>query len=142
QLRERLRLPTEERIVLAAAGLLHEVGYLINYERHHHHSYHIIMHGNLRGLSPKERELVANVARYHRRSTPKLSHDNFARLLPAERATVRRVSAILRLADGLDRTHTQAVKELRVSWRDERLVVGVQADAKPEVDLWSAQEKS
>jgi exopolyphosphatase/guanosine-5'-triphosphate,3'-diphosphate pyrophosphatase len=142
QLQTRLNLPGEERLILQAAGLLHEVGYLINYERHHQHSYHIIMHGNLRGLSPKQRELAANVARYHRRSTPKLSHDNFARLSPPERGTVRRLSAILRLADGLDRTHTQAVKQLRVSWRDDRLIVGLQADVKPEVDLWSAQEKS
>lgn len=142
QLQTRLNLPGEDRLLLEAAGLLHEVGYLINYERHHQHSYHIIMHGNLRGLSPKQRELVANVARYHRRSTPKLSHDNFARLAPTERDMVRRLSAILRLADGLDRTHTQVIKELRASWRDGRLIVGVQADLKPEVDLWSAQEKS
>jgi exopolyphosphatase/guanosine-5'-triphosphate,3'-diphosphate pyrophosphatase len=142
QLRERLHLPAEERLLLQAAGLLHEVGYLINYERHHHHSYHIIMHGNLRGLSPKERELVANIARYHRRSTPKLSHDNYARLTPAERGTVRRLSAILRVADGFDRTHTQHVKALRCLWREGELCIGVVADRKPDVDLWSAAEKS
>src|SRR5262249_52891307 len=79
---------------------------------------------------------------YHRRSTPKLSHENFIRLLPAERATVRRMSAILRLADGFDRTHTQHVKALRCYARNGTISIGVQADEKPEVDLWSAQEKS
>ncbi len=50
-----LQLPAAERLILEAAALLHEVGYLINYEKHHQHSYHLIMHGNLRGLSPKQR---------------------------------------------------------------------------------------
>ena len=63
-LHEKLGLPADERLILEAAGLLHEVGYLINYERHHQHSYHLILHGNLRGLSSRQRELVANVARY------------------------------------------------------------------------------
>lgn len=136
-----LQLPAEERLLLEAAGLLHEVGYLINYERHHHHSYHLIMHGNLRGLSPRQRELVANIARYHRRSTPRLKHENFARLSLAERETVRRLSAILRLASGLDRTHTQRVRVLRCRQVEDKVTLTALADEKPEVDLWSAREE-
>src|SRR5438477_11884734 len=98
QLQGPLQLPSSERLILEAAALLHEVGYLINYEKHHHHSYHMIMHGNLRGLSPQQREIVANIARYHRRSRPKRRHENFRRLLLAEQETVSRLSAILRLA--------------------------------------------
>jgi exopolyphosphatase/guanosine-5'-triphosphate,3'-diphosphate pyrophosphatase len=140
QLRAPLGLPTEERLVLEAAGLLHEVGYLINYERHHQHSYHLILHGNLRGLSSRQRELVANVARYHRGSTPKRKHDNFARLTPADQDTVRRLSALLRLAGALDRTHTQAVQGIRCERRGDEIVLTALADQEPEVDLWSARE--
>lgn len=141
QLQERLRLPSEERTILEAAALLHEVGYLINYEKHHLHSLHMILHGNIRGLSPRQRELVANVARYHRRATPKRRHDSFARLLPSERDTVCRLSALLRLADGFDRTHTQTVKQVRCDWDDDCLVITALADDDPEVDLYSAEEK-
>jgi exopolyphosphatase/guanosine-5'-triphosphate,3'-diphosphate pyrophosphatase len=141
QLQEPLQLPPADRLILEAAALLHEVGCMINYERHHHHSYHLIMNGSLRGLSPKQRELVANVARYHRRAAPKLKHENFARLLPAEKDTVKRLSALLRLADGLDRTHMQRVKSLRCRWTPEQLLVTVSAEQKPEVDLWGAREK-
>jgi exopolyphosphatase/guanosine-5'-triphosphate,3'-diphosphate pyrophosphatase len=142
QLREHLRLPAEDRLLLETAGLLHEVGYLINYERHHHHSYHLILHGNLRGLSPGQRELAANVARYHRRSTPKLKHENYARLQPAERAAVCRLSAILRVADGLDRTHTQHVEGVQCHWRGGQLCISVLAKQRPDVDLWTADDKS
>lgn len=141
QLQGPLQLPPQERLILEAAALLHEVGYLINYEKHHQHSYHMIMHGNVRGLSPQQRELVANVARYHRRSAPKSKHENFARLMPGEKDTVRRLSAILRLADGLDRTHTQRIQSVSCCWREGQLTLVVSADQKPEVDLWGAREK-
>jgi exopolyphosphatase/guanosine-5'-triphosphate,3'-diphosphate pyrophosphatase len=141
QLRGALYLPAEEGLLLEAAALLHEVGYLINYEKHHQHSYHLIMHGNLRGLTPKQRELVANIARYHRKAGPKLKHTNFARLLPSERQTVRRLSAFLRVADGLDRTHTQQIKSIRCRRRKNQIWVIVCAAQRPEVDLWGAQQK-
>jgi exopolyphosphatase/guanosine-5'-triphosphate,3'-diphosphate pyrophosphatase len=141
QLQGPLQLAAPERLILEAAGLLHEVGYLINYAKHHQHSYHLIMHGDLRGLSPKQRELVANLARYHRRAPPKRKHPNFARLLPPERETVRRLSALLRLADGLDRTHRQRIRSVHCDWRDDRLVVTAVADEMPEVDLWGARQK-
>ncbi len=141
QLQGPLGLPPGERLILEAAALLHEVGYLINYEKHHQHSYHLIMHGNLRGLSPRQRELVANVARYHRRAAPKRKHENFARLPPEDQATVRRLSALLRLADGLDRTHMQRVRAVRCDWRGKELVLTLVADQKPEVDTWGAAQK-
>ncbi len=141
QLQGPFQLPAEDALILEAAALLHEVGNLINYEKHHRHSYHLILHGNLRGLSPKQRELVANVARYHRRSEPKKKHEHFARLTPEEQAAVRRLSAILRLADGLDRTHLQLIKTVHLRRYRDRLLVSVAADRLPDVDLWGAEEK-
>lgn len=141
QLHSPLQLAPSDRLLLQAAAILHEVGNLINYEKHHQHSYHLIMHGNLRGLSPQQRELVANVARYHRRSGPKDKHDNFARLSPEDRQTVRKLSALLRVADGLDRTHMQRIEGLRCTLRPGRATVTVESPEMPEVDLWGAQQK-
>lgn len=141
QLRSPLELAPADRPILEAAALLHEVGNLINYEKHHQHSYHLIMHGNLRSLSPQQRELVANVARYHRRSGPKEKHENFARLGPEDRQTVRKLSALLRVADGLDRTHMQRIEGLHCTLRPGRITVTVQAPELPEVDLWGARQK-
>lgn len=141
QLQGPLRLDPDDALILEAAALLHEVGNLINYEKHHQHSYHLILHGNLRGLSPRQRELVANVARYHRRTGPKLKHENFARLTHTERATVRRLSAILRVADGLDRTHMQRIEQIRCACGPGRVRIRVRASSTPDVDFWGAQQK-
>lgn len=141
KLEKPLDLPREERLLLEAAALLHEIGYLINYEKHHRHSYHLIMHGNVRGLSPRQRELIANIARYHRRSGPKKKHAEFARLSEPDRATVRRMSALLRLADGLDRSHMQQIRAIDCHLRGKRLELSLTAQAMPDVDLWGAQQK-
>jgi exopolyphosphatase/guanosine-5'-triphosphate,3'-diphosphate pyrophosphatase len=141
QLQQPLALPASDRLLLQAAALLHEVGYLINYQRHHHHSYHLIMHGNFHGLTARQRELVANIARYHRKAAPKRKHPNFARLSEEDQQTVRRLSALLRLADGLDRTHMQRIKRLRCQVSDRQLVVVVSSDQLPDVDLWGGQQK-
>ena len=139
QLHSLLQLAPGDRLILEAAALLHEVGNLINYEKHHQHSYHLIMHGNLRGLSPQQRELVANVARYHRRSGPKEKHENLARLSAEDRQTVRKLSALLRVADGLDRTHMQRIEGLRCTVRPGRVNLTVQARSCPR---WTCGERS
>ena len=60
-----------ERTLLEAAARLQDVGYLINYDQHHKHSYHLILNSRLEGFQPQELELIANVARYHRGADPK-----------------------------------------------------------------------
>ena len=67
----RLGCSKDDREALADAALLHDVGYHISYERHHKHSYHLILHADLLGLTPSEQVVVANVARYHRGEEPK-----------------------------------------------------------------------
>ncbi|MBI2403354.1 MAG: Ppx/GppA family phosphatase [Gemmatimonadetes bacterium] len=142
QLRDTYRLPDDARDLLQAATLLHDIGYLINHAKHHKHAYHLIMHGDLAGFTAREVELIANVARYHRRALPKRSHQNLARLDREDQRLVRQLAGILRVADGLDRTHTQAVAGVRcqVSGRGARLEV--LASRSPRVELWDAERKA
>jgi exopolyphosphatase/guanosine-5'-triphosphate,3'-diphosphate pyrophosphatase len=140
-LREPFEIPSAGRDILEAAALLHDVGYLVNHAKHHKHAYHLIMHGDLRGFSPGDVELIANVARYHRRAMPKKSHENFARLDRPDRELVRQLSGILRVADGLDRTHAQAIERLEVAVEDGVVRIGTVAPEHPHVDLADAERK-
>ena len=105
-------LTDREREWLEFAALLHDIGSHISYERHHRHSYYLIRNGDLRGFDPDEIEVVALVARYHRRGTPKRSHEEYARLPSPLRKTVRTLASILRVAESLDRSHTQTISSL------------------------------
>jgi exopolyphosphatase/guanosine-5'-triphosphate,3'-diphosphate pyrophosphatase len=141
-LRDAYALPPTGADILRAAALLHDIGYLINHERHHKHAYHLIMHGDLRGFSAREIELIANVARYHRRAFPKKSHPNFARLDRGERRLVRRLAGILRVADGLDRAHGQVVERLRSRSGDGWVRIHATAARDPSIELEDAKRKA
>ncbi|MFG0276222.1 MAG: HD domain-containing protein [Phycisphaerales bacterium] len=130
------------RELLEAAAVLHDVGYLINYSRHHKHSYHLIAHSDMAGYTNRQREIVATVARYHRRSHPKQKHTAYARLSRDDQAIVRRLSALLRIADGLDRTHTQSVRDVRAEVIGPRAIFRVSARDGAEVNIWGAERKA
>lgn len=128
--------------LLRAAALLQDVGYLIDYEKHHKHSYHLILHSRLAGFQPHQLELIANVARYHRGKEPKKKHDNFQRLGGKDQQRVRKLAAILRLAGGFDRSNTQQVREVVVSLTAQETTLRAVANEPPEVDLWAARRRA
>ena len=138
---------SESRRLLEAAGVLHDIGYLVSYTAHHKHSYHLIVHDDLAApelFSPREVELIALIARYHRRAEPRRAHPGFGTLSHEDRDLVRRLAGILRIADGLDRTHTRAVGAVSLSLSPGLITFTVEpaqpgADLDP--DLWGAAAK-
>ncbi|HVX59669.1 MAG TPA: Ppx/GppA phosphatase family protein [Pirellulales bacterium] len=142
QLAEDLGLQPDDRRLLESAAWLQDVGYLINYEKHHKHSYHLILNSRLPGFKPHELELIANVARYHRGKEPKKKHDNFSRLSPKDQQRVRHLAAMLRFSGGLDRSNTQQITSLSVSLDDDDAVLRVVSEEHPEVDIWAALRRA
>jgi exopolyphosphatase / guanosine-5'-triphosphate,3'-diphosphate pyrophosphatase len=114
QLVDGLHLDAGDRRLLESAAMLHDIGYYIAYDRHHRHSYHLILHSGLPGLTRRETSMVAAIARYHTKALPKRSHESWAAIEPADRATVRQLAAILRIADGLDRGRGARVRSVVV----------------------------
>jgi exopolyphosphatase/guanosine-5'-triphosphate,3'-diphosphate pyrophosphatase len=141
----RLGSEQNERQLLADAALLHDVGYHINYDKHHKHSYHLILHADMLGMSPEEQVTIANVARYHRGSEPKKKHPNFGQLDRSIRQRIVRLAAILRVADGFDRGHVGAIEKIKVRWMDRALRLTAVPNLKARnirLDLWGATRKS
>ena len=141
----RLGCAPGDRATLADASLLHDVGYHINYDRHHKHSYHLIVHAELLGIDPAEQVVIANVARYHRGAAPKKKHRNFGALDKALRDRIVRLAALLRVADGLDRGHVGAVGELGIRWVQRAIRVTpkpARENAPIRLELWGGHRKS
>jgi exopolyphosphatase/guanosine-5'-triphosphate,3'-diphosphate pyrophosphatase len=142
---ERLGCTESDRATLSDAALLHDVGYHINYDRHHKHSYHLIVHAELLGIAPAEQVAIANVARYHRGAAPKRKHENFGPLDKPLRESIERLSAILRVADGFDRGHVGAVADVKVRWLQRAIRITAMPAHPNEpmrLDLWGAHRKS
>ena len=135
----------DERLLLEAAALIHDVGQLVSYRRHHHHSFQLIMHAERLHFSARDRLIVALISRYHRKSGPSRKDEDYAALPPEERAIVRRLSGVLRVADGLDRGHTAIIDSLATTLTEERLVVSVvprYAGADLALECWGAARKA
>jgi exopolyphosphatase/guanosine-5'-triphosphate,3'-diphosphate pyrophosphatase len=144
-LAEKLGAGDEERAILEAAALLHDVGQLVSYRKHHKHSYQLIMHGERLPFSPRERQMVALISRYHRRRGPRKKHAEFAALTKADQAVVRRLSGMLRIAEGLDRGHSAIVEKVALEVCPTRLTVKAiprYAEADLSLECWGAQEQA
>jgi exopolyphosphatase/guanosine-5'-triphosphate,3'-diphosphate pyrophosphatase len=139
---ERFDVPADARELLTAGALLHDIGYMINHAKHHKHAYHLILHGDLQGFTQREIDVIANVARYHRKAFPRKRHENFARLDRGDRRLVRVLAGILRVADGLDRTHTQRVTGVTCEVRRGQIRLSLQAPSDPRVEIWDAERKA
>lgn len=135
------RLGQQERCWLEYAAVLHDIGYLINPRQHHKHAYYLIKHSGLGGLTADEIEVVANVARYHRRALPAFKHEGFGSLSPRLKGVVKILAALLRIADGLDRTHFAVVQTVTVK-RGKTMTIEAVVSGDAEMELWAAKNRA
>ena len=137
--RGRHGLGPREREWLEYGALLHDIGTHIGYERHHKHSHYLIRHGGLRGFEPAEIETIALIARYHRQAVPKKSHPEMAGITREGRQMVATLSAMVRLAEGLDRSHGQVVDGLSVTGRGSQMTLRLRTTGDAELEIWAAE---
>jgi exopolyphosphatase/guanosine-5'-triphosphate,3'-diphosphate pyrophosphatase len=132
------RLSDRVREWVEFAGLLHDIGGHIAYVGHHKHSYYLVRNGGLRGFEPEEIEAIALMARYHRRGRPRKSHSALSSLSPGARRAVQVGAAVLRLAESLDRSHSQVIDELELQEATDRFRLVVRAHGPVELERWAA----
>jgi exopolyphosphatase / guanosine-5'-triphosphate,3'-diphosphate pyrophosphatase len=143
QLESDLSLPTEGREWLEFAARLHDIGHHIGHRDHHRHSYYLIANGDLMGLRADEIEIIAQIARYHRKAVPKESDETYAALPKSARRAVRTLSAILRVADGLDRSHYGVVRSVSVTRSGGRLILQLQTEGDDaELEIWESRRRA
>jgi exopolyphosphatase / guanosine-5'-triphosphate,3'-diphosphate pyrophosphatase len=142
QTQELHRFRTGERELLEYAALLHEVGMHVSYQDHQKHSYYLISHAGLRGFTGDQVAVMANVARYYRKATPSDEHENFASLHDAQKDIVQKLSAVLRIADALDRGRRRAVRDVGVEVRDGEVRFQVRLRGEAGVELAAASKRA
>ncbi|MCX6650212.1 MAG: Ppx/GppA phosphatase family protein [Methanomassiliicoccales archaeon] len=130
-----------ERELLRHAAFLHDVGDFISYNDHHLHSQYIINHAELLGFSSREVQIMANLAKYHRKRMPKERSVDLRGLDDADKMAVVRLSTLLRMAESLDRSHSNLVQSVRfskVTKGSVRLIVTASGD--PQLEMWRLEE--
>lgn len=135
-------LRPEQRDILLAASLLHDIGQFINYSKHHKHSYYLIKHSELTGFNETEVELIANIARYHRRAHPSKKHPEYAALTAGQQQVVTKLSALLRIADAFDRSHRSLVSGLECHLEQSCVRIDLSVQEPLSLELWAFEQKS
>jgi len=103
----------------------------------------LILNGQLPGLDREEVRWIATIARFHRGAAPKPSQGSLAAFEPGDRDRILSLIAILRVADGLDRSNQSLVRRLRLVRENGRVEIELDASAgKPILELWAAQRRA
>ena len=124
------------------AAILHDIGKYMNIKNHYKHSYNIINASDIMGLNERETCIVANIARYHSRELPSEDNRGYRILSNEDKVLVSKLTAIIRIADALDRSHAQKVEEMEILFKGNELTVTVSGKNAILIDEWTFIKKS
>ncbi len=132
------------RELLEYAALVHDIGTFLSHSNHQKHAYYLVRYSDLLGFDDTEIDVIANVALYHRKGLPKKSHSNLAELNRSQRRRVSVLAAILRVAEGLDRSHLGLVQDIRLELAGgpSRFVLTIVHTGDCALERWGVQNNS
>ena len=121
-------LGKRERVLAQCIAILHDCGKYISLSEAADCSYTIIMSSEILGLSHKERELIATTVEFNRK--PVEPYDNLSdRFSREEYLTILKLLAILKVANALDRSHKQKIKNVSMRVKDKELYIYIEANS-------------
>lgn len=118
-------LSQRERLLLQIAAILHDTGKYISVEEQGESCYNVITGTEIIGLSHMEQMIVANIAKYN---TDEFEYDDILQqgMNQEMGMVILKLTAILRICNALDRTHSQKCKKLKVALNKQELVLTTQ----------------
>lgn len=132
-----------ERLLIQIAALLHDCGKYISMGNVSECSYQIIMSTEIIGLSSLERKMIAYAVRYN--TTAFVYYDEIQMLgAGIDRESyikIAKMTAILRLANAMDRSHCQKVKGIKTVLKDRELQMVMDSSQDISLELGLLQDK-
>jgi exopolyphosphatase/guanosine-5'-triphosphate,3'-diphosphate pyrophosphatase len=125
--------------LLEAAAYLHDVGHFVSNTGHHKHSYYVVSNSDMAGFTERERLLIAGLCRYHRKSLPNPLHQAYQSLSVEERRMLLMMIPILRIADNLDRSREQRVRDVECRLRDGEVLLQIGSRGDFDLAQWGAE---
>lgn len=135
-------LGERHRLLLKISAILHDIGKHVNLRKHYFYSYRLIISSDMMGFSEVEKHIIANVAFYHSKGVPSETDASFANLIPNQKVTVSKLSAIIRLADAIDRSHRQKVSHADAVLRGDELIITVTSSEDMSLEGWTFADKA
>ncbi|MDR0456108.1 MAG: HD domain-containing protein, partial [Treponema sp.] len=131
-----------QRMMLETAAILHDIGAFIKASGHNKHGQYIVANSEIFGLPRDEQDIIANVIRYHRGDSPSEADIEYISIPREERILVLKMASILRVADALDRGHSQHIQNITIDRRAETIVLHAQGGYDISLELMGVEEKA
>jgi len=135
-------LTRQDRLLLRAAAILHDIGKYVNIRLHAHYSHELIMGTDLPGFSASDKRVIALIACLHSGDSFDLTPTMTGGLPPQELARTAKLGAILRLADAMDRSYRQKIGKCKASLKGRELLVQVQSRQDLDLEEWIFDSKA
>jgi exopolyphosphatase/guanosine-5'-triphosphate,3'-diphosphate pyrophosphatase len=133
-------LGAAEREWLHYAALLHDVGAFLSYNSHHAHTYYIISNAELLGFDQTELSIIAATALFHRKAFANPKRPEFATLDRGSQKIVHKLSLLLRMAENLNRGHTNVVRHASLHTAGRKKIrLAIHAAGDCQLELWGVQ---
>jgi len=133
-------LRPQDREVLWAASMLHDVGMAIDYNDHHRHGSYLVLNSGLPGYTHREIALIALLIRFHRRGKPSLD-EMVALCEPKDDRRLEQMTALLRLAEQIDRARDGAVRDVRLTVTGGGCIMELVTQGDEQVPLWAVERQ-
>ena len=128
-------------ILLEVASILHDIGIFIRMDDHNLHSEYIIRHSEIFGLTRTENLIISLIARYHRGKQMPQDNEQFPVFARSDRMTILKLTAILRIADALDRSHGYSLKDITAQIKKDSLIIKAKGSQNLSLERIALEEK-
>ena len=141
-LKEEIGLGDHERTLLETAAILHDIGSFIRFDHHNIHSNYIIKNSEIFGLSRNDNKIVAEIAKYHKGSSVPQDDESYQMMSRPDRMTILKLTAIVRIADALDRGHIQKFNDFSIKIQQNTVVIHTKKSSNTILEKIALSEKS
>lgn len=135
-------LGADQRLVLELAAILHESGHYVSAKDHLGASFDIIRHTDIYGITSRDILRAAYVARYNEYTVPDFRDMEYITMPEQSRTVIAKLAAIFRLANALDKSQKQKLKNIKVKLLDDQMVVSAQSNDNLFLEKWAFEQCS
>ena len=110
-------------------------------DEHNLHSEYIIRHSEIFGITHTENVILATIARYHRGRQQPQDNEQFQILARSDRMTILKLTAILRIADALDRSHGKSFSDFTLRQQKDSMIIRTKGSKNVALEQVALSEK-
>lgn len=130
-------LGPRKRLLLEVACFMHECGYSVNSRNPLTNVFDVVRNVNIYGLSEEDGEIAARIVKFDEDHAPSVDEDIKVRMSNRNRLVISKLTAIMRIADSLDKSHMQKLKDIKIRLFKNEVIISARSDKNVLLEKWA-----